>query len=64
MQRNILPELTLHYKLIGKRNKNRPRKRWEDQFLDDSWCNRLHKQTNYFRKKKKNYGLWYNPELH
>jgi hypothetical protein len=36
MQDEIPPKLTLKYQPVGKRNRGHPKKRWKDQFLEES----------------------------
>jgi hypothetical protein len=43
MQRSRVPVLALHFKLICKRNRRDClRKRWKEEFLDESWWNRFY----------------------
>jgi hypothetical protein len=46
MQDEIPPKLALKYQPVGKRNTGHPRKRWNDQFLEES--RRIQAEKAYF----------------
>jgi hypothetical protein len=37
MQDEALPKLALKYQPVAKRSKGLPKKKWKDQFLEESW---------------------------